>query len=82
MIPAKILANSFSPFADAAEIIFGHWGKLLIGIGAIISCFGALNGWTLLVGQVGKSASNMVFQNLWLRVQAWCSCYIVNYSAF
>lgn len=61
MIPDKILANSFSPFADAAAIIFGQWGKIFIGIGAIISCFGALNGWTLLVGQVGKSASKIGF---------------------
>ena len=61
MIPAKILAQSLSPFADAAAIIFGNWGKYLIGIGAVISCFGALNGWTLLVGQVGKSASNNGF---------------------
>jgi basic amino acid/polyamine antiporter, APA family len=61
MIPDKILAQSFSPFADAAAIIFGPWGKIFIGIGAVISCFGALNGWTLLVGQVGKSAANRGF---------------------
>ena len=61
MIPAQQLAQSLSPFADAAEVILGPWGGTLIGLGAVISCFGALNGWTLLAGQVGKSAAKAGF---------------------
>jgi APA family basic amino acid/polyamine antiporter len=57
MIPAHILATSTSPFAAAADIIFGHWGKWLIAAGAVISCFGCLNGWILLQGQVPMAAA-------------------------
>lgn len=57
MIPAEQLATSTSPFADAAHIIFGGWGRDLIALGAAISCFGALNGWTLLQGQVAMAAA-------------------------
>lgn len=52
MIPASELANSLSPFADAAFFLFGTWGKIIIALGAMISCFGCLNGWVLLQGQI------------------------------
>ncbi len=57
MIPAAILAKTTSPFAAAANIIFGHWGQWLIAAGAAISCFGCLNGWILLQGQVPMAAA-------------------------
>lgn len=57
MIPMQTLANSTSPFAMAASIIVGPWGALLIAGGAVISCFGALNGWILLQGQVPMAAA-------------------------
>ncbi len=57
MIPANELNQSASPFALAAKVIFGEWGQALIAIGAIISCFGALNGWVLLQGQVAMAAA-------------------------
>ncbi|MCK4609131.1 MAG: amino acid permease, partial [Gammaproteobacteria bacterium] len=52
MIPASVLAHSTSPFAAAAGIIFGKWGDWIIAAGAAISCFGSLNGWILIQGQV------------------------------
>ena len=58
MIPAHILAKSVFPFAAAANIIFGAWGKWLVAAGAVIACFGALNGWTLLQGQVPMAAAD------------------------
>jgi basic amino acid/polyamine antiporter, APA family len=58
MIPADQLATSFSPFAAAAKIIFGHWGEWIIAAGAVISCFGCLNGWTLIQGQVPMAAAD------------------------
>lgn len=58
MIPAPILAQSTFPFAAAANIIFGHWGEWIIAIGAAVSCFGALNGWILLQGQVPMAAAD------------------------
>lgn len=54
--PAE-LATSTAPFADAARIIWGPWGHALIGAGAAISCFGALNGWLLVSGQLPRAAA-------------------------
>ena len=51
------LAQSNAPFADAAALLWGPWGYYLIGIGAIVSCFGALNGWTLCLGQIPMAAA-------------------------
>ncbi|MBS1884883.1 MAG: amino acid permease, partial [Actinobacteria bacterium] len=57
VIPATVLANSTSPFADAAGVMFGgSWDKV-IAIVALISTFGALNGWILLQGRVPLAAA-------------------------
>jgi APA family basic amino acid/polyamine antiporter len=56
MAPAD-LQNSAAPFADAAEIVWGNWASVLIAIGATVSCFGALNGWILLQGQIPLAAA-------------------------
>ena len=52
VMPHTDLATSGAPFADAASIMWGPWAGKLIAIIAIISCFGALNGWILLQGQL------------------------------
>lgn len=57
IIPISRLAHSTAPYADAAHIIFGPWGYKIIALGAIISCFGTLNGWILLQGQVPFAAA-------------------------
>ena len=57
IIPIHQLASSASPFADAAQIIFGAWGKWLLDIGAVIACAGTLNGWILLQGQIPMAAA-------------------------
>lgn len=59
LIPSDQLAHSNAPFADVASLFWGspvaHWFALF----AAISCFGALNGWTLLCAEIpfqfGKS---------------------------
>jgi len=56
-IPLKELAHSTAPYADAARIMFGPIGSILVAAGAVISCFGALNGWTLLQGQIPLAAA-------------------------
>lgn len=68
IIPNAELQASTSPYADAAGIILSHldlpgiepgeWGRWIIAAGAIISCFGCLNGWTLLQAQVPMAAAN------------------------
>ena len=52
MVPAAELAASSAPFADAARQIWGDGAAYLMGLGAIVSCFGALNGWILVQGQI------------------------------
>jgi len=51
------LEHSAAPFADAAEIAFGKWASIFVATGASIACFGALNGWILLQGQIPLAAS-------------------------
>jgi basic amino acid/polyamine antiporter, APA family len=57
LIPMHELANSKAPFADAANMILGPIGMYIVAAGAAISCFGTLNGWTLLQGQVPVAAA-------------------------
>lgn len=52
IIPQSELATSTAPFADAAGIMWGLPGRYLIGLGAVISTFGALNGWILIQSQI------------------------------
>ena len=58
IIEPSTLAQSSAPFADAAAILWGDWGYYLFGAGAVISCFGALNGWTLCIGQIPMAAAD------------------------
>ena len=57
MIPAMELKNSNAPFADAAALIWGNNARYWVAAGAIISTFGALNGWILLQGQMPRAAA-------------------------
>lgn len=52
VVPPAQLMNSTAPYADAATAMWGGWAGHLIAGGATIACFGALNGWILLQGQV------------------------------
>ncbi|EDP45978.1 amino acid permease [Rickettsiella grylli] len=57
VMPLTVLAHSNAPYADAARIMFGPIGSILVAIGAVISCLGALNGWVLLQGQIPLAAA-------------------------
>lgn len=50
LVPADTLSQSPSPFADAAEIVFGPIGATLVAVGVMISMIGSING--CLVGTV------------------------------
>jgi APA family basic amino acid/polyamine antiporter len=52
-----VLARSGAPFADAAAVLWGPWAARAVAAGAVISCFGALNGWILLQGQLPLAAA-------------------------
>ena len=51
-LPPSVLAASPAPYADAAAAMWGNWAFYVVTVGAIISGFGALNGFILLQGQV------------------------------
>ncbi len=51
------LAASTAPFADGARHLLGEAGARFVALGAAISCFGALNGWVLVAGQVPMAAA-------------------------
>ena len=52
LIPPATLGQSSAPFAQAAGLLGGGWAESAVALGAAISCFGSLNGWILLVGQL------------------------------
>src|SRR5688572_23455177 len=52
LLPPSALGQSLAPFADAAGAFGGQTAAAVVALGAAISCFGALNGWVLLVGQL------------------------------
>ena len=58
LIPNEVLRVSVSPFADAAQVVFGHWGKWIAAAAAVLSCLGCLNGWILLQGQIPMAAAD------------------------
>lgn len=57
VIPRDVLAKSSAPFADAARVLLGDWAAWLIAAGAVVSTLGALNGWTLMAGQMPCAAA-------------------------
>ena len=57
ILSPEVLIQSKAPLADAANQIWGSWAKYLIAAGAVISTFGALNGWILMQGQVPAAAA-------------------------
>ena len=69
LVAPGALAVSTAPFADAARAIGGDGAARLVAIGAAISCFGALNGWILIVGQLPLAvARDGLFPRLFTRV--------------
>jgi APA family basic amino acid/polyamine antiporter len=72
VIPAAVLATSNAPFAEAASTMWGPWAGYAVGLGAVISCFGALNGWLLLQGQIPFAAArDGLFPAAFARISAW-----------
>jgi len=57
VIPPAELTGSNAPFADAASRMWGGWTAPAVAVGAMVSCFGALNGWILLQGRIPWAAA-------------------------
>ena len=58
IIPNGQLRSSHAPFAEAARMVVGTTGMVIIGLCAILKSVGALGGWMLLVGQSAKAAAD------------------------
>ena len=71
VVPREELVKSAAPFADAARIMWGSWAADIVGVAVMISSLGALNGWTLLMGQVPMAAAqDRLFPALFGRVSS------------
>lgn len=71
LLPAGTLATSTAPFADAARTIAGPPAAAIIALGAAVSCLGALNGWTLMAGQLPMAiADDGLFPGVFARRSA------------
>jgi len=57
IIPLAQPGNSSAPFADAAVSIWSKWAYNAVVIGAVISCLGNLNGFTLIQDQVPQAVT-------------------------
>jgi len=69
ILPPEELQYSSAPFADGARRIWGDTGEYLVAIGAIISTFGALNGWIMMQGQIPLAAAkDNVFPSFFSKV--------------
>ena len=71
VLPREQLVASVAPFADAARAMWGGWAAGVVSIAVMISSLGALNGWTLLMGQVPMAAAkDKLFPDIFARVSA------------
>jgi arginine:agmatine antiporter len=71
IVPREQLVHSIAPFSEAAGAMWGRGGELAISIAIVVSSIGALNGWTLLMGQVPMAAArDGLFPPLFARLSA------------
>jgi APA family basic amino acid/polyamine antiporter len=57
LVPAQELAVSQAPMVEAAGRIWGPAAAMAIAALAVVSTFGAVNGWTLVCAQVSRAAA-------------------------
>ncbi len=57
VVPHEQLLASKAPFADAARLMWGPAAAVVVGVAVMVSSLGALNGWTLMMGQVPMAAA-------------------------
>lgn len=68
LIPPTALQSSSAPFADAAIMLWGVNARYLVAAAAMISVFGALNGWILIQGQMPQAiAKDGLFPTLFAK---------------
>lgn len=71
LLPEAKLAVSGAPFAEVAAQLWGPLAGTAFAVVAAISCFGALNGWSLIQGQLGLAmAGDGLFPAIFARCDA------------
>ena len=71
VLPPATLGQTTAPYAEAARALAGDRAAAVIALGAAISCFGALNGWILIVGQLPMAvAQDSLFPRIFGRLSA------------
>ncbi|WP_246022743.1 amino acid permease [Cognatilysobacter terrigena] len=71
LLPGAQLATSSAPMADAARLLWGPTAGIALAAVMAVSCFGALNGWVLVCGQVSLAAArDGMFPSLFARCDA------------
>lgn len=69
IIPQTELVNSNSPFSLLATKIIGPTAGAFVSVCAIVTCFGTLSGWTLVMSQISKAAADdNLFPKIFSRV--------------
>ena len=69
VVPRADLVKSTAPFVDAARLMWGGSAAALTSVAVMVSSLGALNGWTLMMGQVPMAAAqDGLFPSLFGRV--------------
>ncbi|KAA3618383.1 MAG: amino acid permease [Calditrichaeota bacterium] len=58
LVAPQELQISAAPYADAATLLWGSWAGFAVAGATAIACFGAMNGWILLQGQIPQAAAN------------------------
>ena len=65
--PGRLQAST-APFSDAAANLWGAKASAAVALGAVIACFGALNGWILLQAQLpGAAAKEKLFPDFFAK---------------
>lgn len=57
LLPTDVLRRSSAPMIEAATHVWGRPAGIGLAVVAVISCFGALNGWVLLQAQTPMAAA-------------------------
>jgi APA family basic amino acid/polyamine antiporter len=69
LIAPDVLGRTSAPYAEAARVMAGDGAAAIVAAGAAISCFGALNGWILVAGQLpGAVARDGLFPPIFSRL--------------
>jgi APA family basic amino acid/polyamine antiporter len=69
MLPAAMVAASKSPTSDFIAVSWGNVAGWFVALCAVVSCFGCLNGWLLLSGQLPASMADAGTLPAWFGIR-------------